>query len=414
LDKDIKIAFITPEAPPFSGGGIATFIHNITKGLNEAGIYCEVFAPALDGITKIETLNNVLFHRIKIESTFSDDVASYFLRLQDEKKFTIIESCEIHASLKTLLESKIENVKFITRVQMPVVYQTWLNNFYEAKILKLRYVIGALRRGRLDYGFWNKADKNKERNEEYLVCSKSDYIIAPSNSFKNWLVNFWKIPSQKIEVVFHLFDFFSFKVSSEKLVSKNKKHEKISILFVGKLNAHKGVINLAKAAKKILQKYQNVEFVLIGDDWNMPYKFKIDKASNILREIVKSNINFRLLGKVNYNELPYYLNEADICIYPSLWEAWGYTCTEAMSFGKAVVGSKFGGMADAIEHDENGLLINPFKVSEIENALVKLIEDESLRIRLGKKAAETVYTKLNFHNLVKQNIDLYKKVLSNE
>ena len=146
----------------------------------------------------------------------------------------------------------------------------------------------------------------------------------------------------------------------------------------------------------------------------MPYGFRVDKSSNFLNKLVNNNKNFKLIGKVNYTELPNYLNDADICIYPSLWEAWGYTCTEAMSYGKAVIGSKYGGMADAIEDNINGLLINPFKVKEIEGAIVKLIKNEKLRKVLGENAIKTIKTTLNFENLTKQNIEIYKKVLVNE
>ena len=101
MDSSIRIAFITPEAPPFSGGGIATFINNITRGLNEAGIYCEVFAPAIKDAPGMSTLNNVPFHKIATTdlSAFRDDIVPYFLKRHGEKKFTIVESCEIHASL---------------------------------------------------------------------------------------------------------------------------------------------------------------------------------------------------------------------------------------------------------------------------------------------------------------------------
>ena len=75
------------------------------------------------------------------------------------------------------------------------------------------------------------------------------------------------------------------------------------ILFVGKLNAHKGVINLAKAAKNILEKYPSVEFILIGEDWPTEYKFGKVSMSEILKKIVNNDDRFTMTGKINYNEL---------------------------------------------------------------------------------------------------------------
>lgn len=414
MDSNIRIAFITPEAPPFSGGGIATFINNITKGLNDEEVFCEVFCPAVNDVTTITTLNGVTFHRIATSSIsdFSTDVIPYFNNRHLEKKFTIVESCEIHASLFHLLKQKQKDIKYVVRVQMPAVYQSWLNDYYESRWLKLRYVLGAFRRLKWDLGFWNKVDVKRKANPEYLVCEMADAIIAPSNSFKNWLVNFWQLPANKIEVIYHLFDYSSWtnKKPKETFV---KNSESIKVLFVGKLNAHKGVINLAKAARKIMSKYDKVEFVLIGEDWPTKYGFKEKNTGEIVQKIVKNNPRFKLTGKINYAELNEYYEAADICIFPSLWEAWGYTCTEAMSMGKAVIGSKNGGMADAIEHEVDGLLINPFSIEEIEMSLEKLILDKNLRIQFGEAARHTVATRLSFKNLTEKNIHFYQKILEN-
>lgn len=414
MDGNIRIAFITPEAPPFSGGGIATFINNITKGLNEAGIFCEVFSPAIEDATEISTLNGVTFHKVAINDleSFEKAIFPYFLNRHFEKHFTIVESCEIHASLFGLLKNKRADLKYVIRVQMPEVYQSWLNNYYESRWLKLRYVFGAFRRFRWDLGFWNNEDVKKKRNPEYLVCEMADAIIAPSNSFKQWLQNFWKLPESSITVIYHLFDFSLFNGNGQFQTGKPENKETIKILFVGKLNAHKGVINLAKAAKNILLKFPQVEFILIGEDWPIRYKMKQLLTSEVIMKITNNNSRFKLIGKINYKDLHEFYSQSDICIFPSLWEAWGYTCTEAMSMGKAVIGSKYGGMADAIEHGVNGLLANPFDIADIENNLVKLIEDKNLRSRLGKAALDSVQNKLSFEKLVNKNLEFYHKLLN--
>ena len=155
MDHRVRIAFITPEAPPFSGGGIATFINNITKGMYEAGIFCEVFAPAVNGESEITCINKVVCHRVATDgvSSFPKDIVPYFLNRHKEQKFTIVESCEIHACLSELLDNKLAGVKYVIRVQMPEVLQTRLNDYYESRLLKLRYVLGAFRRLKWDLGF---------------------------------------------------------------------------------------------------------------------------------------------------------------------------------------------------------------------------------------------------------------------
>ncbi|MBN9351770.1 MAG: glycosyltransferase family 4 protein [Chitinophagaceae bacterium] len=408
---NIRIAYITPEAPPFSGGGIATFINNITKGMKKADVYCEVFAPSDTGHTGTAMLNGVPVHRIAVpeSSSFKNEIVPFFLSRHEEVHFTIVESCEIHASLFELIKNKRPELKYVIRVQMPVVLQMKLNLTYQSIPSKLRYVLGAFRRFRWDLGFWNRMDVKRESNPEYLVCEQADAIIAPSYSFKEWLTNFWKLPEEKISVIPHLFDFSTMEQVMGK-VSERDNHI-TRILFTGKLNVHKGVINLAKAANLLLKKYPNVEFILVGEDWPSVYGNRTVKTSELIRYITNNHPAVKLAGKIPYNEMAQYYAEGDICIFPSLWEAWGYTCTEAMSMGKAVIGSKYGGMADAIKHGENGLLIDPYDYMDIAEKIEQLINNKILRDKLGSAARETIHNELSFERLVRKNIDFYEKDL---
>lgn len=411
MDNNLRIAYITPEAPPFSGGGIATFINNITKGMQQAGIFCEVFTPAINEPGGEDDIHGVTCHRIPTQglASFRKDVVPYFLHRHQQQEFKIIESCEIHASLVELMKKDIPDVKFVTRVQMPVVYQLWLNNYYESRVKKLRYVAGAAVRGRIDLGFWNKVDVKRHADPEFIVCKNSDAIIAPSVSFKNWLVKFWRLPAQKITVIPHLFDFKTMHATGSKPFPKS---EGVHILFVGKLNAHKGVVNLAKAAQNIWKKYPQTTFTMVGEEWPIKYGNAIIGGGALVKRLVNNDPRLILTGKINYKELDQYYDQADICIFPSIWEAWGYTCSEAMSFGKAVIGSKYGGMADAINDGENGLLVDPHDVSDLEKKMEKLITDPDLRKQLGAASRRTIESKLGFEKLVQQNLDFYHSILS--
>lgn len=380
--------------------------------MHRAGVYCEVFTPSIHGPAGISEVNGVLFHKIKTTSVaqFAKDVVPYFQQRHTEQHFTIAESCEIHASLFELLKNKLPGLKYVIRVQMPGVLQSYLNYYYESRWLKLRYVLGAFRRGRWDLGFWNRVDVKRKRNEEYLVCEMADHIIAPSVSFKHWLVDFWKIPGSKIEVIPHLFDFETLRPATTSAIQA-KVPGTTTILFVGKLNAHKGVINLAKAAARIFKKHSNVQFIFIGEDWDIHFKNRKTMTGTVIRGLTHNDKRIHLAGKVPYHELYHYLEQADVVVLPSLWEAWGYTCTEAMSMGKPVIGSKYGGMADAITHGKDGLLVDPFSVSDITEKLDTLISHSEMRERLGAAARNTVATKLGFEKLTKENVRFYERIV---
>jgi glycosyltransferase involved in cell wall biosynthesis len=76
-------------------------------------------------------------------------------------------------------------------------------------------------------------------------------------------------------------------------------------------------------------------------------------------------------------------------VMPSLWpEPFGSVVHEAMSRGRAVIGTTPGGHTDMIEHEETGLLVPAADVPALRGAMQRLIDDRELRERLGRRAAE--------------------------
>ena len=105
------------------------------------------------------------------------------------------------------------------------------------------------------------------------------------------------------------------------------------VLYVGRLSEEKGVRELAEAAA-------GLPLVVVGD--------------GPLRDLVPSAVGF-----VPHDELgPYYERAAVVCV-PSRREGYGVAAREAMAYGKAIVSTGVGGLADAIEDGVTGLVVPP-------------------------------------------------------
>jgi len=74
---------------------------------------------------------------------------------------------------------------------------------------------------------------------------------------------------------------------------------------------------------------------------------------------------------------------ADVVAMPSLQEGLGVAALEAMAAGRPVVGSRVGGLAEAVAHGETGLLVPPADAVALASALAQLARDADLRARLG-------------------------------
>lgn len=92
---------------------------------------------------------------------------------------------------------------------------------------------------------------------------------------------------------------------------------------------------------------------------------------------------------------------ADIVTQRSIEEGFGLTVTEAMLKGKPVVASRTGGLIKQIDHDQNGILVEPLNDDEFVAAVNTLARDASLRTRLGQKATFAAARHFSLERLVK-------------
>lgn len=87
-------------------------------------------------------------------------------------------------------------------------------------------------------------------------------------------------------------------------------------------------------------------------------------------------------------EIPAALDAAWLLCMPSRSEGLPRAAVEAVCRGRAVVGGRAGGMPDIVEHERNGLLVDPERPDELADALVRVLSDRALAERLGAAARD--------------------------
>ena len=102
---------------------------------------------------------------------------------------------------------------------------------------------------------------------------------------------------------------------------------------------------------------------------------------------------------------------ADVVMQKSIREGFGLVVTEAMWKGKPVIGGRASGILLQIKDGENGFIVDNFQ--EAGEKIIKLLEDESLRRKIGERARETVRKNFLISRLVREMIEIYKDVSLN-
>ena len=101
-------------------------------------------------------------------------------------------------------------------------------------------------------------------------------------------------------------------------------------------------------------------------------------------------------------------HSADVVVLTSVSEAFPYSMLEAMSCGKAIVATDVGGVREALE--SNGLLVPPRDAEGFAAEVRRLLDDPSLRARLGVRARATVVEKFRVDHTIAHYLDLYTEL----
>lgn len=178
----------------------------------------------------------------------------------------------------------------------------------------------------------------------------------------------------------------------------------VVITFVGRFKREKGIIDLVNAFSNIAANVEDVELVLVGPD-----------EEGLVSEI---EANFAsLMQKIHilyYTDRPEeYMCASDIFVLPSYREGFGSTVIEAAACGVPSVVSDIYGLEDSIVPNITGLVFRAGSVNDLESKLLLLIDDKSLRMRLGKQAMHRARDVFSSVTLCRELYSFYQREMSN-
>ena len=172
------------------------------------------------------------------------------------------------------------------------------------------------------------------------------------------------------------------------------------ILFLGRLNRDKGVLDLAAAFNTFTQKRRSAWLVLAGPD-----------EAGFVAEIQRLVDSGRCVNVGVTREPEKFMAAADVACLPSYREGFGMVLLEAAATGVPAVASRIYGITDAIVDGETGLLHEAGDVAGIANALKRLIDDPVLRQTMGIAARERAIRDFSEPIITEGLMSFYGKIL---
>lgn len=287
-------------------------------------------------------------------------------------------------------------------------------------VLHVQYIAPPFHRGRLvatihDLGFLrvpSTFSRSFVKRSTVLVrrtAGRADRVITGSAFSRDDLIAEYGLDPKKISVIPYGIgpEFFAAAGASEEEAARVLARlgiEKPYILSVGRLNPRKNLPVLARAFDR-LKKSTGLPFrlVLAG-----PADYRTKET---LEAVSGAAPDVRVAGFVPDRDLPILYREAEIFVYPSLFEGGGLPALEAMAAGTPVIASNTSSLPEMV--GEAGILVDPESVDDIARALVRLATDPDLRRTLREKGRTRAGT-MTWESAARATLRVYEEAAAPE
>lgn len=172
------------------------------------------------------------------------------------------------------------------------------------------------------------------------------------------------------------------------------------ILFVGRLNRDKGILDLAAAFDLISRHNPDVVLLLVGAEEDVPF--------SRMQEICYAERD--RLHYVSFTSTPErYMAAADVFCLPSYREGFGMAIIEAAACAVPAVASRIYGITDAIDDGKTGLLFAAGDVNALTRTLSKLITEHDMRQQMGNAAYVRALELFSGEKITRELVMLYDR-----
>jgi len=192
------------------------------------------------------------------------------------------------------------------------------------------------------------------------------------------------------------------------IVHKSPEKRPVKILMIGIFFTHRRFEDAVRALHILRESGDECLLTIIGDQaTDQIYAHAI---KDLVHEYDLNNIvTFR--GRVSEKELFDAYADHDIFLFPSHLQSWGLAVFEAMASGLPVIVSRTAGASEVLTHDENALIVDPKKPSEIALSIQRLVNDPVLYKKLSRYGRVFVEKKLSWKQYAQTMLGIFKRVM---
>ncbi len=178
------------------------------------------------------------------------------------------------------------------------------------------------------------------------------------------------------------------------------------VVLIARMLRDKGVFEFVESARMIKRTHPTTLFWLIGDaDPGNPASLTTQQLQAWNDEGIVEWLGYR-------TDVADLLTKIHVVCLPSYREGFGKVFVEAGAALRAVVATDVPGCREAVEHQVNGLLVEPKNSDALATALIEVLDNDELRLRLAKEGRRRAEFEFSSATVNAQTLDVYQQVLS--
>lgn len=247
-----------------------------------------------------------------------------------------------------------------------------------------------------------------------LIAETAKNILVVSKYLKE---HFNQVaPNNKLKVFYNCVDLDTFDVNKAYNIKELRNEYEINkddfvFVYTGRICPEKGILELVKAFKILLNKNNNIKLLIVGSRW---YNL-IDKDA-YFKKLINESKGFEdkiiFTGYVYPENMPSIYALGNVLVIPSMWEEpFGVVALEGMAMKIPIIATKSGGLVEILDDKKAIIIENKENVEKrLEDAMDVLIKESDKRISLMENAYKEVinryeYQKANYYSIFREMIN---------
>jgi glycosyltransferase involved in cell wall biosynthesis len=173
------------------------------------------------------------------------------------------------------------------------------------------------------------------------------------------------------------------------------------------IRPRKNIVGMIKAFAIVIRSFPNAQLRIAGSAEPV-------YLSQCQREVEANSLSNKVsfLGNLSIDNIQLELSKANCLAIPSFQETAPLTIAEAMAVGVPVVGARVGGVPEMVEDGKTGLLVDPYDIKDIAEAVLKILSDRNLAYSMSQQAKDIAKQRFMASIVCRKTLQVYSEILS--